>query len=109
MHRHEIEGIDAAEKMKLDMEKTGHDIGVQIQWDGYNREKTIADAKAAAEARAETFAQEIKETEQALKWREQKNMIKQDDLQAIPRLQGFLLTKIIGKKKSVFLSPLNLN
>ncbi len=82
VHRHEIEGIEAAEKMKLEMEKTGHDIGVRIQWDGYNREKTIADAKAAAEARAETFAQEIKETEQALKWREQKNRIKQDDLQA---------------------------
>jgi len=82
VHRHEVDRIEAAEKMKLDMEKTGHDIGIQSQWDGYNRGKTIADAKAAAEARAETFVQEIKETEQALKWREQKNMIKQDDLQA---------------------------
>lgn len=82
VHRHELEGNEAAELMQREMEKTGHDIGIRVQWDGYNREKAVADAKNAAEVRTIEFAQEITETEQALKWREQKNKMAQDDLKA---------------------------
>ncbi len=82
VHRHELDAVEVAETMKLEMEKVGHDIDIQVQWDGYNREKTIADATAAAGARAATFDQEAKETEQALLWRKQKNELKQQDLKA---------------------------
>lgn len=66
---------DQLEDLRKEME------GRKVQ-DDYERGKQVSDAETAAEARDKTFGQEAKETEQALKWRKQKNEMKQQDLEA---------------------------
>lgn len=78
--RRQDELDETRHQMTVQREQNAHKIEQAVQWDGYNREKAVADAEAAARARAKTFEQEAAETEQALKWREQKNRIKQQDL-----------------------------
>ena len=59
--------------MDQEEKKAGHDARIARIWLDLECEKLVKQAAAGAQARAETFRQEAAETDQALKWREQKN------------------------------------
>ncbi len=69
---------DIRHQQLLEVERTAHAIGVQVQKDDYGRDKDIKDAGAAAEARDQTFGQERKEAEWALDMRSRKDQIELD-------------------------------
>ncbi len=77
VQRHEITAADASFKMRQELEKTGHDIGLKSQWDDYNRDKIVKDAEA--------------KTEETMKWLEvkkQKNLEEERQAQAFAELIG---------------------
>jgi hypothetical protein len=73
---------EARRLMTRERDETGHKIGIASEWDGYNRDKLVADADAKARARDKEFEQEARETDKALEWRKEKNRIRQQDLAA---------------------------
>lgn len=51
VQRHELKADEASFQMRQEMERTGHDIGIKVMVDDYNRDKTMKDADVQARAR----------------------------------------------------------
>lgn len=49
VQRQEITAAEASFKMRQELEKTSHDIGIKVQWDDYSRDKLLKDADAKAQ------------------------------------------------------------
>jgi hypothetical protein len=79
-HRHEITATEARHAIELEMIRVDADIGQKTKWDEFERDKTVKDAQAKAAARGATFEQEKAETDQALKWRAEKDRLSREDL-----------------------------
>ena len=79
--RHEIEAKEAAERMAREMEAAGHEIGIKVKWDGYNREKVVADARAAAEAKRVEVDAGVDEADKWLGVRERKQRLKRENME----------------------------
>jgi hypothetical protein len=75
---HQDELDELLQKLQLSAEAADAELGLKKNADDYERGKQVADAEATAQARASTFGQEAAETEQALKWKRDKNEIKAD-------------------------------
>ncbi|MBA4386636.1 MAG: hypothetical protein C0404_01575 [Verrucomicrobia bacterium] len=49
VHRHEIDGNEAAFAMATELNKTGHDIGIKMKWDDYTNNRLTNEARTKAE------------------------------------------------------------
>jgi hypothetical protein len=98
-HAFLVELNKAHHAMQLDTEQVEHTILQDEKRDEYDRSKNVKRAETQAQVRDAAFQQEIKETEQALAWREKKSKMKADEKDRdIQRRQGLneleLLTDI---------------
>jgi len=78
--RRQDEMTGSRHEMDLERDRNAHKIGISAQWDDYTRAKLVEDAGARAQARSKAFEQEARETETALKWRVEKNRIRNEDM-----------------------------
>lgn len=72
VHRHELEKDEAAYQMAVEMEQAAHEIKVKLQWDGYTRDKLLADAGLQEKIKQIESREEVRQTYEWLKVRAEK-------------------------------------
>ena len=83
-------------KHAMEDAQTDHDLSTSRKLDAYGREKTVADAQAAAEAQKIHTSQDVEDAEKWLKVRAQKEALKQQDKAAdASRRKGMSLNEML--------------
>jgi len=97
VHRHELESDVARYQMAEEMEKVAHQIGVQLRWDDYTRDKLVKDARTQAEVKEISSKAEYEETLLWMKIRADKMRLEQQRLeQEVHTLAGQSLETLLA-------------
>ena len=86
VHRHEIDGKEAAFKMQQEKDEVSHVIDMAKEKDAYKRDKTVGDARAEADVKDIQSDAEVSEAEKWLEVKRKKKAVEREDLEAMAGL-----------------------
>lgn len=87
VQRHEVEREEARYQMSEEMEKTGHEIGLQTKWDEYGRGRQVSDAETHDRVERIRVQRETEETDKWLDVKSKKRKLEREDDEESRRIQ----------------------